>query len=384
MKHAWETRLQSWIDVGLLDPATAQRIRDFEASTSQPQKAKWPVMVAVSLGGVMLSAGVLLFVAAHWNDISPATRFILVLLMVAIFHSAAAMLSDRFAILATVLHGAGTVALGGGIYLAGQIFNLQEHWPTGLMLWAAGAWAGWALVRTWPQAAFAAILTPAWLAGEWNVASRDGRGSSVILAEGLLILGLSYLSAETSEEHGPVRRALAVVGWLALIPCSVAVLFNRWSWSTSQSYLPFHMLALGWIAALGLPLLLAFRLRGRDGWVNLVAAAWAVILATIQARDWEVARSSQGLWEKFGPYLWCAVGSVALIAWGYRETRKERINLGFAGFAMTVLVFYFSDVMDKLGRSTSLIVAGALFLAGGWLLERTRRRLITRLHGADR
>jgi hypothetical protein len=32
--------------------------------------------------------------------------------------------------------------------------------------------------------------------------------------------------------------------------------------------------------------------------------------------------------------------------------------------------------MDKLGRSVSLIVLGLLVLAGGWALERTRRRLI--------
>ena len=49
------------------------------------------------------------------------------------------------------------------------------------------------------------------------------------------------------------------------------------------------------------------------------------------------------------------------------------------GFAVTVLLFYFSDVMDKLDRATSLIVVGLLFLGGGWLLERTRRRLIAHI-----
>ena len=61
------------------------------------------------------------------------------------------------------------------------------------------------------------------------------------------------------------------------------------------------------------------------------------------------------------------------------EARKERINLGVAGFALTVLIFYFSNVMDKLGRSASLIGLGLLFLLGGWLLERTRRQLVARL-----
>jgi len=47
--------------------------------------------------------------------------------------------------------------------------------------------------------------------------------------------------------------------------------------------------------------------------------------------------------------------AVGVIAWGLHDRRAERINLGIAGFTLTVLLFYFSDVMDKLGRSASLI-----------------------------
>lgn len=379
MRAAWETWLKRWVEAGLIDPAAAERIRSFEATAGVPQKARWPVLTAVSLGGLMLGAGILLFVAAHWANLSPTYRFTLVLLLVGVFHAGGALLTERFALLATVLHAVGTAALGGGIFLAGQIFNLQEHWPGGLMLWAAGAWAGWWLLRDWVQAGFAALLTPAWLAGEWNVASRDGRGSSVIVAEGLLLVALTYLSARTAERGGPVRRALVLIGWLAMIPCTLAVLFNRWTWKADQSYLSLDLLIVGCAAAFGLPLLLALWLRGRAAWVNLVAAAWVLVLGTIQPERHILQHSAPVFWEKFGPYLWCAAGAVALATWGFYEARKERINLGFAGFAITVLVFYFSDVMDKLGRSASLMIAGVLFLAGGWLLERTRRRLIARL-----
>jgi len=70
-----------------------------------------------------------------------------------------------------------------------------------------------------------------------------------------------------------------------------------------------------------------------------------------------------------------------MVGWGLLERRRERINLGVAGFALTVIIFYFSDVMDKLGRSTSLIGLGVLFLFGGWVLERTRRQLVARVAG---
>jgi len=46
-----------------------------------------------------------------------------------------------------------------------------------------------------------------------------------------------------------------------------------------------------------------------------------------------------------------------------------------------VIIFYFSDVMDKLGRSASLIGLGVLFLFGGWALERARRGLVARVTG---
>ena len=49
----------------------------------------------------------------------------------------------------------------------------------------------------------------------------------------------------------------------------------------------------------------------------------------------------------------------------------------------TVLAFYFSQVMDKLGRSASLVGLGLLFLLGGWLLEKTRRRLMERLQRGE-
>jgi uncharacterized membrane protein len=66
-----------------------------------------------------------------------------------------------------------------------------------------------------------------------------------------------------------------------------------------------------------------------------------------------------------------------------RDSRTERINLGAAFFAATVLTFYFSQVMDKLGRSASLVGLGVLFLGGGWALERMRRKLVEQARGGE-
>jgi uncharacterized membrane protein len=369
LPESWRGPLERWIGAGLIDPSTGDRIRAFEARRDQSQGLRWPVRIAVSFGALMLGAGVLLFVAAHWDRLSPAVRFEMVLLLVAVFHVAGALIGERFSGLSIAFHAVGTASLGAGIFLAGQIFNLQEHWPTGILLWAGGAWAGRALLSDWVQAAFAALLTPAWLASEWLVATERMRGGDRILAEGLLLLSITYLTANLAGTRSRARRGLVWMGALALFPCTLYLVFAR-GWESLLPATPGSWQALGWLAAFAMPLTLAFILRGRGVWINLVAALWVFVGGTL---------AGQFVEKDIRTYLWSAIGSIALVGWGAREDRREGINWGVAGFGLTVLGFYFSNVMDKLSRSASLVGLGLLFLGGGWLLERTRRRLVAQI-----
>ena len=91
-----ERYLERWTRGGLIDAATAERIRAFETEEDKAHGMCWPVLLAVAFGGLLLCAGVLLFVAAHWDTLSPGGRFGLVLGMVALFHVAGALSAERF------------------------------------------------------------------------------------------------------------------------------------------------------------------------------------------------------------------------------------------------------------------------------------------------
>ena len=336
------------------------------------------MLLAIGLGGVLLGAGVLLFVAAHWDSLSPAQRFGFVLVLVALFHIVGALAAERFSVLSRTLHAVGTICLGAGIFLAGQIFHLQEHWPGGVMLWAIGAWIAWALLRDWSHAALVALLTPLWLIGEWTEATRGWMGGGKIVSEGLLLLAITYLTALLPEKEASIRKALTWIGGIALIPCTVLVVSSGTFASAKPHSLPGSYSALGWSLALALPLVLAWALRRSAAWINVVAALWVIGLGAIGGGSL-LGYARTGL----GVYVMYALGSIGLIAWGLKEARKERINLGVVGFALTVLAFYFSNVMDKLGRASSLVGLGLLFLLGGWLLEKMRRRLVAHLEEAE-
>jgi len=362
--NEWERTLARWSKAGLIDAAAAGRIRAFEEAQTGPAGLRWPTVVALVFGGLMLGAGVLLFVAAHWDTLSPSLRFALVVGMVAIFHFGGTAATKRTQALATTLHGVGTVSLGAGIYLSGQIFNMQEHWPAAVMLWAAGAAIGWWLLRDWVQFALFAMLTPFWLAGEWTeVFPRMGGDAFRVLAEGLLLTAFTYLSGRTRDLDGTNRRVLVWLGGFWVLPCAVslAVESEMWRNTANPSPGPFWI---GYLGAFGLPLMASFLLRRRDAWMNAVAAVWVFLLGAIAVTN------------NIGVYLWCAAGAAGLVAWGVRDGRSERVNMGMIGFAITLLFFYFSQVMDKLGRSASLIGLGLVFLAGGWGLEKMRRKFV--------
>lgn len=365
MPPAWEGRLARWVEAGLVGAPEAARIRAWESARDEGG-ARWPVRLAIGLGGLLLAAGVLLFVAAHWDSLAPTPRFTVLIAAVTAFHLAGGIAAERSPALSATLHACGTVALGGGIFLTGQIFHLQEHWPSGLLLWALGAWIGWALLRDWPQALLAALLTPAWLACEWTVATERLSGSS-ILSMGVLLLALVYLGAGEGSrgESSPERRALVWVGGLAVIPAALLLAAGVHE-GPGRAALPPALMAIGWTAAVGGPLALTWVLRPDFPPMLLALGAWVSLGPTIAAQ------------RGIAPYLWAAVLSLGLIAWGSLERRSERINLGVAGFALTTVVFYFSSVMDRLGRSASLIGMGLLVLGGGWVLERARRRLLAR------
>jgi hypothetical protein len=160
------------------------------------------------------------------------------------------------------------------------------------------------------------------------------------------------------------RSVLVMLGGVALVP---ALLFLAIATSSPVRTPPVSglLLAVAWSLAAGVPLGLAAIWRGTAAWMNAVATAWVLLLLWMSA--WR---------EPLLLHAWWALGGLGLAAWGARESRVERINLGAAVFAVTVGFFYFSSVMDKLGRSASLVGFGLLFLAGGWALEHTRRRLV--------
>jgi uncharacterized membrane protein len=370
-----EELLQRWSDAGVVDTATAQRIRNYERGAERPSGLRWQVLLALAFGGILLAAGVSLFVAAHWDELSPGARFTVVLLMIVVLHGAAIAVRERFEKLAVTLHGVGTMAAGAAVFLVGQIFNIQEHWPAGILLWALCALAGWALLGDQVQQIIAMLLLPAWILCEWWARTDGYRSSELLSMRMLAVFAALYLTAFVGSKKKLVFGVLFAAGAIALTIGVVALSdgFGWYRWVETPA-MPWSLLLTGWAWIVVVPLLAAWRLRPSAMLpVSLVILTALVLPHLFQTRDRYGYTSAE---SNVFAYLWLGLLACFFAWWGVRERSRALINYGIFAFAGTVLWFYFSSVMDKLGRSFSLIFLGLLFLGGGWLLEKTRRQLV--------
>jgi uncharacterized membrane protein len=370
--ESWEQHLVRWETAGVVDEATVQRIRAFELEEVSPVRQRWQVVVALILGGILLGAGVLLFVAAHWDEVSPTGRFLLVVGVLAALHLGAVFSAQRFPAMATVLHGVGTVGAGAAIALVGQIFNMQEHWPAAILMWALCAAAGWRFLGDQFQQVLSLLLVPAWLISEWSYWANNFGGFEVYLARMIAVVAAAYLTAFIHSKRQVVFGILFGVAGIALI-VAVGVVSDGWSsWESWPG--------LSW----------GLRLVAIAVMIATIAVGWmwerrsvipAVAVAPMMfVLPWTIYRERAHRYTYQSPglmaYLVVAATAMVLVWWGVRERSRAVVNYGIAAFAITVAWFYFSSLMDQLGRSLGLIGLGILFLLGGWMLERFRRRLI--------
>jgi uncharacterized membrane protein len=380
--QTFERYLNRWRGAGLIDEATEASIRAFESADTRPSGRRWQVILALVLGGILLGAGVLLFVAANWDDVSPGWRLTLVLAMLALFHGAGLVAKERFAGFATTMHALGTIAAGAAIALVGQIFNMQEHWPAAVMLWALCALAGWWLLGDQFQQTLALLLVPAWLISEWMYRASVYDGAQVYLARMIVILAAVYLTGFLHSRRRVVFGILFGVAAVAL-SINVAILAHGWEYyyygyGHHWGFLPLHLRVVAFVI-----LLLTVGLGWYLGRQSVVPAGVLAVVAfvlpwaqkVVESEGWRGQTWKHSEASLFA-YVLVAATAFFLAWWGVREGSKALINYGIAAFALTVMWFYFSSIMDKLGRSLGLIMLGVLFLAGGWLLEKMRRKLV--------
>ena len=374
-------QLRRWLQAELIDADVAEAIQRWEDSQLNQSKHSSvrhltvPIRLSILLGSLLLAAGLLLFVSAHWDQMPPFWRVSLLLFIVIALHAGGAWFAERFQLMALGLHAVGTVAFGAGVFLCAQIFHLDVLWSFrwGLLLWSFGAAAGWKLLRQWPQLALLSLLLPGWIAALIlfevdRFSSSQADWAVVPIAAGALLTSLTYFTAPDRQPLTPARSVLMWMGGLALVPAAVTWAVVATGLALTALGQPLWLSLLVWVVTLGGPVILGWWLRPHRFWPLALAAIWMVLDLVIQVQGFSVLS-----------FAWWGVGSVGLMVWGSTEARAERVNIGTVLLATTLIGFYFTEVIGRFDRSLSLLGLGLFFLVGGWVLNRLRQALLPNL-----
>ena len=120
--------------------------QSFNSITAEEEKedtSKRTIGIIVTIGVVLVGAGIFSFVAANWQAMTQLLKISIILLSMLILYCAGWYLKEKTSLIKTgeALILLGAIVYGAGIFLVAQMFNIRANWPDGFILWMIGVMA---------------------------------------------------------------------------------------------------------------------------------------------------------------------------------------------------------------------------------------------------
>jgi uncharacterized membrane protein len=410
-----EADLAQWEADGVIAPAAATSIR----SALPPLSPGINIAVVVAIvGGLLIAAAFLAFVAAHWTEIARLLRFaILIAGMVVAGGLGAWFAATGRNVLADLCASIGAIIFGAGIALVGQMYHLGEDFAGGMLLWSIGAFAAalltgsrgalavalvaaciWTCMRNYDapdvlHLPFVAVwLIAAALALAWNsrVAAHlvavallpwwiatslrfelDGAQPSFVLANGAALLfgaGLAIAAVPTPRalRLGTVLSiygafSLAAVACLEVTTVDDIIRFRN-------STVPAQPLWAILCGAAGV--ILALASAGVTRRAGEILAACSIGLVLLAAPIWPASTAGEP-WFAYAALL-CAM--LCLVVSGVLDDVRPRIVAGWLGIAGVIAGITWAVKGSLLRRSAFLAAAGVVAVVFATALNRALPR----------
>lgn len=410
-----EADLAQWEADGVLAPAAAVSIR----SALPPLPAGINIAVVVGIvGGLLIAAAFLAFVAAHWTEIARLLRFAILLAGMVVAGGLGAWFAAKGRIvLADLCASVGAIVFGAGIALVGQMYHLGDDFAGGMLLWSVGAFAAalltgsrgalavglvaasiWTCMRIYdapdvlhlPFVAvwlIAAAVAFAWnsriavhlvaiAALPWWIATSlrfdfDGAQPSFVLANGAALLfgaGLAIAAA-------PSPRALRLGSVLSIYAASALAAAAVLEVTTVDEIIGFRTGAAPaqplWAILCGAAgVALALASAGFTKRAGEILAAIAIGLVLIAAPIWPASRAGEP-WLAYTALL-CAM--LCLVVSGMLDDVRPRIVAGWLGIGCVIAGITWAVKGSLLRRSAFLAAAGIAAIVSATALNRALPR----------
>jgi len=116
---------------------------NFKASNEEATKEeahKKTVYILVTIGAVLIGAGIFSFIASNWSLMDKSFKVFVIIFFMLASYGLGWYLKEykKLAKSGMALFFLGSIIYGAGIFLIGQMFNIDANWPDAFILWMLG------------------------------------------------------------------------------------------------------------------------------------------------------------------------------------------------------------------------------------------------------
>jgi len=361
------------------------------------------------IGAVLITAGIILLISAHWNEIPRGVKIAGGLALMLGFHAGGWWLSTLRSSSATVdgrevhgkyrktgetLHFIGSCLFLANIALLGQIYNIVSRPPNAFLLWWIGIAALPWLLRSKAQHVLLLLAFGIWFGLEANergsllYAGDDMRQLPLYSLLGLVYLGAGWLLRPGAfAEFAGVTEKFGLLAFLVFFyPLTWKDFFGGWNNSDIQKWI---FPALGLVAlaplAVGIKNLRALTAQWRWTWFAALLGMM-IFMATVWFGIWQLDQPAGPRYFYWAESWGFLIGTLALFIFcllqiqvGLQERSSFLVNLGVVFIALDILAAYF-DLFGSMARTGLMfLISGIFLIVFGVYLEKKRRTLMTQI-----
>jgi uncharacterized membrane protein len=359
------------------------------------REANKMLVILSILGGILISAGIILLIASNWQDIPRLVKIATGLCLMLGAHVGAWRLrqSRRYPVVGEALHFLGSGLFLANIALVGQIYNLSSRPPNAILLWLVGiAPLPW-LLRSKAQHALVLGALGLWLGLEMNQEDSllffggEARQFMFYAILGIVFWGLGMLVRRTGfAEFGPATEKFGLLMMhIAAYPLALGFYYESGTIATHAWLVAGGFTALAFVLVLlstANESLLAHR-TWRWIWAGalagVLALAWMGLLVKANYRwDFDIHHAGAD-WIAI-PAMFCFCLVQAQIGLLRRSPWLVNVAIAFLGAYIVTGYFELFGSMQRTGLM--FVVSGVLLIALAIFLERKRRGLLQRMRAA--
>jgi uncharacterized membrane protein len=120
--------------------AIEQNFNALKTEAEKEETSKLAIRVIVTIGALLIGAGIFSFVAANWPVLTKPEKITVILASMAAAYALGWYWQEQQKIGKTgaALFLLGAIIYGAGLFLVAQMFNIRANWPDGFVLWMFG------------------------------------------------------------------------------------------------------------------------------------------------------------------------------------------------------------------------------------------------------